>query len=189
MSDHGHDRERDVPVLVTERLTLRGWTDADREAFHRVNSDPAVMATLGPLMSRAESDAFVDRIAAHFVAHGFGLWCIDLDGESIGFTGFMVPWFRDGVEIGWRIGSDHWGRGYAPEAARACLAFGFDVVLLPDVISFTAAINSKSIRVMQKLGMQYVAGGDFDHPGVPEGNPLRPHVLYRVTAEQYGDAS
>ena len=114
-----------VATLRTERLVLRRWRDADRDAFHALNSDPLVMATIGPVMSRAESDAFLNRIEARFDEHGFGLWCVEHDGEPIGFTGFMVPWFRDGVEIGWRIRSEHWGRGFAPEAARVCLDHAF----------------------------------------------------------------
>ena len=174
------------PTLRTPRLLLRRWRDADRAAFHALNSDPAVMATIGPVMSRAESDAFMNRIEARFDEQGYGLWCVDLEGEAIGFTGFMVPWFRDGVEIGWRIRSEHWGQGYAPEAARACLDLGFGSVAgggfgFDEVISFTAAVNASSRRVMEKLGLRRDADGDFDHPSVPVGDPLRPHVLYRIT--------
>jgi RimJ/RimL family protein N-acetyltransferase len=168
------------PELQTERLRLRRWTDRDRPAFHALNCDPAVMATIGPVMSRAESDAFMNRIEARFDELGYGLWCVDLAGEPIGFTGLAVPWFRDGVEIGWRIRSPFWGKGYAPEAARACLTYAFDVVGLDEVISFTAATNDRSRRVMEKLGMLRDEEGDFDHPGVPEASPLRPHVLYRL---------
>lgn len=175
-----------VGPLRTDRLVLRRWRDADRTAFHALNADPAVMATIGPVMSRAESDAFMNRIEDRFDREGFGLWCVDLDGEPIGFTGFMRPWFRDGVEIGWRIRSEHWGRGYAPEAATACLQHGFARVDegglgFDEVISFTAAVNHNSRRVMEKIGLRYVEGGDFDHPSVPEGSELRRHVLYRVT--------
>jgi ribosomal-protein-alanine N-acetyltransferase len=176
--------------LRTERLLLRRWRETDRAAFHALNADPKVMATIGSVMRRAESDAFMNRIEQRFDEHGFGLWCVELAGEPIGFTGFMVPWFRDGVEIGWRIRSEHWGHGYAPEAARECLrlgfaardegGFGFD-----EVISFTAATNASSRRVMEKLGLHRDPDGDFDHPGVPEDHPLRPHVLYRITAAQY----
>jgi len=173
-------------TLRTERLVLRRWRETDRAAFHALNSDPAVMATIGPVMTRAASDAFLNRIEARFDAHGYGLWCVELDGEPIGFTGFMVPWFRDGVEIGWRIRSEHWGRGCATEAARACLEHGFTPadrggLGFDEVISFTAATNARSRRVMEKLGLWRDPDGDFEHPGVPEGDPLRPHVLYRVT--------
>ena len=171
--------------LSTERLVLRRWRDGDRPAFHALNSDPTVMATIGVPMSRAESDAFMNRIEQRFDDEGIGLWCLDLDGESIGFTGFMRPWFRDGVEVGWRLRSEFWGRGYAPEAARACLDHGFTAVDdgglgFDEVISFTARTNANSRRVMEKLGLQYDPEADFDHPSVPEGNPLRPHVLYRI---------
>ena len=180
------------PRLTTDRLVLRRWAEADRRAFHAMNSDPAVMATLGPVMSRAESDAFLNRIEEAFELQGFGLWCVELAGEPIGYTGYMKPWFRDGMEIGWRIRSEHWGNGYAPEAARACLAIGFtptdrDGIGFDEVLTFTAATNDKSIRVMEKLGFARDHDGDFDHPGVPEGSPLRPHVLYRMTAERWAE--
>lgn len=178
-----------VPQLTTERLVLRGWTDADRPAFHAMNSDPAVMATIGPVMSRAASDAFLNRIEQHFVDHGLGLWCVELDGEPIGYTGFMVPWFRDGIEIGWRIRSEFWGRGLAPEAAHECLRHGFEDVGLDEVISFTAATNSKSLRVMEKIGLRYDPDGDFDHPGVPAGSPLKPHRLYRLRRSDWRAAT
>lgn len=176
--------------IRTDRLLLRRWRDADRPAFHALNADPAVMATIGPVMSRAESDAFLNRIEERFDRDGFGLWCVELDGVSIGFTGFMAPWFRDGIEIGWRIRSQHWGAGYAPEAAAACLAVGFTPEAnggfgFREVISFTAAINEKSRRVMDKLGLVRDHDGDFEHPGVPDGDPLRPHVLYRIDADRY----
>lgn len=169
----------------TERLLLRRFREPDREAFADLNSDPAVMATLGAPMTRDESDAFLDRIEANWDEHGFGLWCVDLDGECLGFTGLAVPWFRHGVEVGWRIRSAFWGRGYAPEAARAALAFAFDHIGLDEIISFTAVTNTKSRRVMEKIGLRHDPEGDFDHPSVPEGNPLRPHVLYRLGVAGY----
>jgi ribosomal-protein-alanine N-acetyltransferase len=173
------------PELRTERLLLRRWREEDRSAFHALNSDPAVMATLGPVMDRAQSGALMDRIETGFDEHGFGLWCVDLDGDPIGFTGLSVPWFRDGVEIGWRIRSEHWGRGYAPEAALRVLAFAFDDAGLHEVLSFTAVTNTNSRRVMEKIGLQRDLDGDFEHPSVPEGSTLRPHVLYRITVDQY----
>ena len=178
-----------VATLTTERLVLRRWRDSDREAFFALNIDPEVMATIGPVMSRVESDAFMNRIENRFDEYGYGLWCVELNGEAIGFTGFMAPWFREGVEIGWRIRADHWGSGYATEAARECLRHGFVDLGFPEVISFTAAINARSRRVMEKLGLEYDPSEDFEHPGVPEGSPLREHVLYRITASQYRDQS
>lgn len=179
-----------VATLRTERLLLRRWRDTDRAAFHALNSDPTVMSTIGPIMTRAQSDAFLNRIEARFDELGYGLWCVEREGEAIGFTGFSAPWFRDGVEIGWRIRSEHWGHGYAPEAARACLDLGFAPVAdhglgFAEVISFTAVTNSRSRRVMEKLGLRRDPEGDFDHPSVPVGDPLRPHVLYRIARDEW----
>ena len=171
--------------LRTPRLRLRHWREDDRAAFHALNSDPAVMATIGPLMSRAESDAFMNRIEQRFSEQPFGLWCVDLQGEAIGFTGLSVPWFRDGVEVGWRIRSQHWGNGYAPEAAKECLRYAFQDLALAEVISFTAATNVKSRRVMEKIGLVRDYAADFEHPGVPAGSPLGPHVLYRIDLARY----
>ena len=172
-------------MIRTERLLLRRWTDADRPAFFDLNNDPLVMATIGPLMDRTRSDALMDRIDAGFDARGFGLWCVDLDGTSIGFTGLSAPWFREGVEVGWRIRSAWWGHGYAPEAARSALRVAFEDLDLDEVISFTAATNTNSQRVMAKIGMTRDLEGDFDHPSIAEASPLRAHVLYRLTASQY----
>jgi RimJ/RimL family protein N-acetyltransferase len=178
-----------VTELHTERLVLRRWTDADRPGFHALNADPQVMATIGPVMSRAESDAFMNRIEQRFDEHGFGLWCVELDGDPIGFTGLAVPWFRDGVEVGWRIRSAYWGHGYAPEAGRECLRVAFDELGLDEVISFTAATNLNSQRVMSKLGLTRDPDRDFEHPSIPVGNPLRQHVLFAITRAQYGAAT
>lgn len=169
----------------TERLLLRRFRDSDRPAFHDLNADPAVMATIGPGMDRSQSDAFLDRIERGWDERGFGLWCVDLDGECLGFTGLNVPWFRDGVEVGWRLRSRFWGRGYAPEAGREALAFGFGHHGFDEILSFTAATNTNSRRVMEKLGLVRDPDADFEHPSVPEGSPLRPHVLYRITADRY----
>lgn len=147
------------------------------------------MATIGPVMTRGESDAFMNRIVKHFADNGFGVWCVEFEGEPVGYTGFMVPWFRDGVEIGWRIKSEFWGRGIAPEAAQECLRHGFDDLGFDEIISFTAVTNANSRRVMEKIGLSMDPDGDFDHPSVPEGNPLRPHVLYRLTPPDRGRRS
>jgi RimJ/RimL family protein N-acetyltransferase len=167
-----------IPELRTERLVLRGFTDADRAALAEVNADPLVMATIGPLMSREQTDAQVDRILVHWAERGYGLWCVDLDGHCIGFTGLATPDFMPAVEVGWRLRSDRWGHGYAPEVARAALAFGFESCDLDEIVSFTWEGNTKSRRVMEKVGMTLDPAAGFDHPrALPE---LNPHVLYRL---------
>ena len=173
------------PVLETERLVLRRWRPADCDVMAAINTDPAVMAFLGPPLTRAQSDAGIDRIEQSFDERGFGLWAVDLKGPSrcIGFLGLSVPrfdtHFTPCVEIGWRLDRACWGLGYAPEGARAVLAFAFDELGLDEVVSFTTSGNDKSRRVMDKIGLTHDPADDFDHPNLPEGNPLRPHVLYR----------
>jgi ribosomal-protein-alanine N-acetyltransferase len=139
-------------------------------------------------LSRGESDGLVERIEAGFEANGFGLWALEVrdTGEFIGFTGLAVPEFEadftPAVEIGWRLARSAWGRGYATEAARAVLRFGFEEAELTEVVSFTAPANHRSRAVMERIGMSHDPRGDFDHPGLPAGHPLRPHVLYRIAA-------
>jgi RimJ/RimL family protein N-acetyltransferase len=173
-------------MLRTERLLLRPWRDEDRAPFAAMNADPEVMEHFPSVLSRAESDALVDRIQAHFAARGWGLFAVEVPGEAsfVGFVGLHTPsWsppFGPCVEVGWRLARSAWGRGYAVEAAREALRFGFETVGLDEIVSFTVPANVRSRRVMERLGMRHDVGGDFDHPLIPEGHPLRRHVLYRI---------
>lgn len=177
---------RSIPEIRTERLLLRGWREADLPAFAAMNADPAVMEHFPALLSRAESDGFVGRAVAGWAANGFGLWAVERsdDGAFLGFTGLTRPRFdapfMPAVEVGWRFARDAWGRGHATEAARASVAFGFGIVGLDEIVSFTSPANVRSWRVMERLGMTHDPADDFDHPRVPEGSPLRRHVLYRL---------
>lgn len=174
--------------LRTDRLLLRRWTDADRAPFATLNADPRVVEHLPGPLSRAESDALVDRIEAGFDARGFGLWAVEVReaGTLVGFVGLSVPSFEapftPAVEVGWRLAAEAWGRGYATEGARAAVADGFGRVGLDEVVSFTVPANLPSRRVMQRLGMRHDPVDDFDHPRFPPGHPLRRHVLYRLPA-------
>ena len=172
--------------LRTERLILRGWRPADREPFAALNADPAVMEHFPSPLGRQESDAFADRIDAQLNERGWGLWAVQADGgaDFIGFVGlhearFDAP-FTPAVEVAWRLDRAHWGRGYATEAARAAVAFGFGELGLDEIVSFTVPANRRSRAVMERLGMRRDPADDFDHPGVPAGHPLRRHVLYRL---------
>jgi RimJ/RimL family protein N-acetyltransferase len=150
-----------------------------------MNSDPEVMKYFPSVLSREESDALADRIEAHFVTHGFGLWALEIPDLSrfAGIAGLLVPTFEAKftpcVEIGWRLARAYWGYGYATEAASATLAFGFDELGLEQIVSFTVPGNARSRRVMEKLGMTHDPNDDFEHPSLPEGHALRRHVLYR----------
>ncbi|MEO8273700.1 MAG: GNAT family N-acetyltransferase [Chloroflexota bacterium] len=180
-----------IPELATQRLLLRGWRESDRDAFAAMNADPVVMEHFPSRLDRAGSDAFMDRITAHWTTRGFGLWAVErtTDGAFLGFVGLTDPGFEasfmPAIEIGWRFARDGWGKGYATEAARAALVFGFESLARTEIVSFTAPANTRSIAVMERLGMTRDAAHDFDHPRVPVGHPLRRHVLYRLARGSY----
>jgi RimJ/RimL family protein N-acetyltransferase len=180
-----------APTLRTERLILRPWRDQDVAAFAALNADPEVMEEMGGPRSRADSEAAARRIREHFDAHGYGGWAVELPRvESfIGFIGLAVPgfeaFFTPCVEIGWRLTRAYWGHGYATEGARAALDFGFEKLGLGEIVSFATTTNLRSRRVMERIGMTRRAEEDFDHPNLPEGHPLRRHVLYRIGHAQW----
>lgn len=175
----------------TERLWLRPWTQSDRLPFRELNADPRVMEYFPATLSDAESDALADRICAHHERYGFGFWAVELRASStfIGFTGLAIPqWdapFAPCVEVGWRLAREHWGHGYATEAARAALTFGFDELRLNEIVAFTAAINDRSRRVMRRLGMQHCKEEDFYHTALPCAHHLARHVLYRLPRDAW----
>jgi RimJ/RimL family protein N-acetyltransferase len=175
-----------IPSIETERLVLRGFQAADRAPFAAMNADPEVMRHFPAPMEPASSDAMLERMAEHWAEHGFGLWAVERreDGRFLGFTGLTRPSFQahftPAVEVGWRLAREAWGHGYATEAARAAVAFGFETLGLDEVVSFTVAANERSWRVMERLGMTRDPADDFDHPRLAEGHPLRRHVLYRL---------
>lgn len=176
-----------APELRTSRLLLRPWRDDDRAPFAAVNADSRVVEFLPGPLSRAESDALVDRIVDHFDRHGFGLWAVEAPGAEafVGMVGLSVPSFEAHftpcVEVGWRLDPRCWGFGYATEAAGAAMRFGFEQAGLGEIVSFTVPENLRSRRVMERLGMQRDPSDDFDHPRLPEGHRLRRHVLYRCS--------
>jgi len=175
--------------LATARLLLRPWRDDDLPAYASMNADPRVMEHFPEVLSRAQSDAQAERIRAHWEDRGFGLWAVELPGEApfIGFVGLMTPSFEAAftpcVEVGWRLASAHWGKGYATEGARAALEHGFATMGLEEIVSMTVLANVRSWRVMERLGMTRDPADDFDHPRVPEGSPVRRHILYRLRRE------
>jgi RimJ/RimL family protein N-acetyltransferase len=189
--------------LITERLILRPWRDSDLEPFARLNDDPAVMEFMPRRLTRDESDAFAARIRAVIEQRGWGLWAVEVRAGAkaraagqigpaariagvrfIGYVGLSVPGFEASftpcVEIGWRLAKEHWGHGYASEAAGLCLRFAFEKLRLEEVVSFTVPLNKRSIGVMERIGMRRNADDDFDHPKLAPGHPLRRHVLYRL---------
>jgi RimJ/RimL family protein N-acetyltransferase len=174
------------PVIVTERLLLREWRDSDLEDFAAINADPAVMEFFPEPYTGERTRRFVERIRERWTELGYGLWAAERKdtGRFIGYVGLwpatFPAHFTPAVEVGWRLAADQWGHGYGTEGARAALTYGFDTLGLEEIVSFTSALNVRSVRVMERLGMRHDVAGDFEHPNVPQGHPTRAHVLYRI---------
>jgi RimJ/RimL family protein N-acetyltransferase len=180
--------------LQTKRLMLRQWREGDLEPFATLNADPEVMRYFPAPLTREESDALVGRASAKIEEQGWGLWAVEVVGQTpfAGFVGLAAPGFdahfTPAVEVGWRLAREQWGKGYATEGARAALAFGFDELGLAEVVSFTSVANERSRRVMERLGMARDPADDFDHPLLPPAHPVRRHVLYRPQRTQWNQS-
>jgi RimJ/RimL family protein N-acetyltransferase len=176
----------------TERLLLRRWRESDLEPFAALNADPVVMEHFQGLQSREVTEAFVGRIEAHWEAHGWGLWAVEVP-DVAPFIGFVGLWPADDVtgepmvEVGWRAARAYWGHGYVSEAAREALRFGFEDVGLDEIVSFTVPQNQRSRRVMERIGLVRDPSRDFDHPRVDAAaHPqLVRHVLYALDRETW----
>lgn len=202
-SMQGHDHSRGgyphglhrliVAEILTPRLRLRRWQPSDLDPFAAMNADPRVMEFLPTRLDRAATEAMMARVDASFETNGFGLWAVELreDRSFAGYVGLLRPSFHTRftpcVEIGWRLAHELWGRGYATEGAEAALRFGFETVGLDEILSWTVPANVRSRRIMTKLGMTHDPRDDFDHPLLPEGHPLRRHVLYRMCRPERPD--
>jgi ribosomal-protein-alanine N-acetyltransferase len=177
--------------LTSDRLLLRPWRDADREPFAAMSADPEVMTYFPATLTRAESDAFVDRATQGVAERGWGWFAVEerATGAFVGVAGlapvrFEAP-FTPAVEIGWRLARAAWGRGYATEAARASVTFAFHELGLDEVVAIAVPANARSLAVMRRLGMTHDKADDFAHPLVPVEHPLRGCVLYRLTAARW----
>ena len=173
-------------MLRTDRLLLRRWGDEDLAPFAALNADADVMEYFPAPLTRERSDALAASIETHFDDVGFGLWAVEVCERLpfIGYVGLNRVSFRahftPAVEIGWRLARPQWGNGYATEAARAAVNFGFTELGLTEVVSFTAVANQRSRAVMERLGMEHDPADDFDHPSPHLDDRLRRHVLYRL---------
>jgi len=179
------------PVLETPRLRLRPWRDADLAAFAALNADPEVMRWFPEPLDRERSDALAARIRRSMRLQGFGLWAVEVPGDApfIGFVGLSEPGFEAPfmpcIEVGWRLARVWWGKGYATEAARAAVAYGFEALGRREIVSFTVVANRPSRAVMERLGMTHDPAEDFDHPSMSAGHPLQRHVLYRLKRQDW----
>ena len=172
-------------MIETPRLILRPWRTTDLPLFAEQNADPIVMRFLAGPLTREQSDAYVARAESHLAETGFCKWAVEAPGMApfIGAVGLTRTTFEasftPAVEIAWRLHRDHWGHGYATEAARAAIEDGFTRIGLTEIVAVTAVGNKASMRVMERLGMTRTM--EFDHPKLPDDNPLRRHILYRLS--------
>ena len=171
--------------LHTSRLLLRSWRDADLPVLAAMSADSEVMEFLPPMRGPGAVEAWVSRLETHWRDHGFGRWVVERPGKAsfVGVVGLAwIPYeahFTPAVEIAWRLARPYWGKGYASEAARAALDYGFDTLGLAEIVAVTVPANLRSRRVMDRLGMTRDPADDYDHPNLPDG-PLKRHVLYRL---------
>jgi RimJ/RimL family protein N-acetyltransferase len=183
-------------ILTTDRLILRTWKPSDAPLMAAISSDPLVMEHFPSTQNLVITQILINHINKHYEQFGYALYAVETKDahEFIGFVGlnhpsFDIPNFTPVglpiVEIGWRLSSQHWDKGYATEAAKAVLNYAFNELKLDEVISFTVAANIKSRRVMEKIGLRHSEADDFDHPKLDENSPLRKHVLYRLSRKDY----
>jgi RimJ/RimL family protein N-acetyltransferase len=169
-----------------EPIILRQWRESDLEPLAAMNNDPEVMRHFPALIGREQSAAWLQRQRGLIEEQGWGLWALDVGGELAGFVGLAVPRFEAAfmpcVEVGWRLRREYWGRSIAWQGAQHALSYGFEVLRLPQIVSFTAVGNLRSRRLMERLGFIHDAASDFDHPSLPVGHELRHHVFYRKNA-------
>ncbi|MFY8005313.1 MAG: GNAT family N-acetyltransferase [Chitinophagaceae bacterium] len=172
-------------VIATPRLFLRKWRTTDVSIYIEMNQNKEVMQFFPGFYTKEETMQQLQRTQETMQTHGYGLYALERrdTGEFIGFTGFAHPRFQSHftpcVEIGWRIHQQHWQLGFATEAAKACLQYGFNELGFSTVYSFTSIHNLPSERVMQKIGMQ--KQGFFNHPFLADGHKLQLHVLYKIS--------
>lgn len=174
-------------MIETPRLILREWRDSDIAPFHDMTRDPDVMAHLGGVQSATEADAMIARVRATQAARGHCFWAIERrdDAAFLGFCGLRIGGHAgtpviDELEIGWRLARPFWGRGYALEAARASIAWGWANTRARRIAAWTVPANTPSWGLMLRLGMTHRSDLDFDHPGFPAGHPLSRHLVYAI---------
>jgi RimJ/RimL family protein N-acetyltransferase len=177
--------------IETDRLILRDWRDDDAVPFAAMNADPRVMEFFPKCLTQPESDSAIARMRAFIRDHGYGLYAAEekSSGAFLGFIGLApVPFeapFTPATEIGWRLARTAWGSGNATEGARAVLGDAFERLEFRELVSFTAEWNTRSRRVMEKIGMKHDQDGSFLHPLLPPEHKLARHVLYRISAERH----
>ena len=173
--------------LFTQRLILRSWRDSDRQPFAEMSEDADVMEYLRPLSTRDARNAWIDFQINYQSSHGFCMWPWNREHPAYSWvlSDCCPARFTPAVEVGWRLARPFWEQGFAVEAARAALQFGFEEIRLTEIVAHASFRNGRSRGVMAKLGTSHDSAEDFDHPRIPESDPLRRQVLYRLTRDAW----
>lgn len=180
-------------ISETPRLVIRNWYNDDLDLFFEIQSDPEVMEFFPFRRNREESQLVMDRVRTGIAETGFGFFALERrsDNQPVGFAGLAIAGIdpilpATTVEVGWRLATRFWGKGYATEAARELLRVGFEERGLREIVSFAVADNRRSTAVMKRIGMAHDASRDFDHPRIPDTHPhLKRHVLYAIDVDQW----
>jgi RimJ/RimL family protein N-acetyltransferase len=178
-------------IIETQRLILRTWKHSDLDLMLEINQDPKVMEYFPSLQDLSGTKKLIDKINTHFSECGYSLYAVQTKDTDtfIGFIGLLTANFKasftPATEIGWRLSSKHWNKGYATEGAKSVLDYAFNSLNIPEIISFTSIENTKSTRVMEKIGLKHNPSDDFDNPNLPSDSPLLRHVLYRLKKIEY----
>ena len=176
--------------LETDRLILRQWCDRDFNGFCEMNADPEVMRYFPKTLTESECREFMSKMSSLIREQGWGFWAVEIKAskEVIGFVGLNSPRtklpFTPCVEVGWRLHKRYWGYGYATEAGKKSLEYGFTHLNLEEIVAFTTESNINSRKVMDRLGMKNT-GENFRFPELPLNHPLSEHVLYKVTKSEW----
>jgi RimJ/RimL family protein N-acetyltransferase len=180
--------------LKTERLLIRTWIESDKPPMAAINRDPENNRYFTRMLDQQQTIDFIDEQNAHYAQDKIGLLAVERkeDRQFMGYCGLSVPKFEAHftpcVEIAWKLDRRFWEKGYATEAARAVLAYGFTELKLKEIVALTAGINLASRAVMTKIGMHRDPRDDYKHPKLDENDPLSDLVLYRIHQKQHMDA-
>lgn len=171
--------------IQTERLILRQFELSDSQKYFEINQDVYVVEFLPGKLTLEEAEGFIRKQTDNLHKYGYCLYAAELKktSELIGFIGLNYTDFLKQTEVGWRLGREYWGNGYATEGAKACLEFGLNTLNLNQIISFTVPKNTRSIKVMEKIGLE--KDSYFNHPKLSLDHPLSQHVLYKKCKKNF----
>lgn len=174
----------DQYIFTSARLGFRAWRPTDIVPMAAINADTEVMEFFPGTKTLAETEEFIVRMQQQQSDKGYCYYAVDVlsTGLFIGFIGlcyqtFEAP-FTPCTDIGWRLQRQAWGRGYATEGAGRCLEYGLNDLRLKDIYAIAPKINTRSVQVMNKIGMQRV--GVFVHPLLVGDERLRDCVFYKT---------